>query len=430
MSKENLDKLVEDQQISIKSYSDFLHEIKSNALQHFYALGFPGTRHEEWKYTPTHSFAEQVATQVEPHGVQHAVQLHDPIIDSSIRIVFSNGIFQKDSSTIPDSFQVISITDVEKYEWAKSTFNTLAKNEIEAFTALNTACFLSGIAIRIPKNVVIDDAILIEYYELDSHNTGIKNIRNLVVVEQNASVHIVTKHFINHLHDSHSNIVNEVVLKPNAQCRVYQLQDSLCNSKHITTWEIEQQQDAFCEFFTYAESGKLVRNNIHIALNAPGLTCDTKGVYIATDKNISDQHIKIEHKYPHGTSFQLFRGIVKDEATGVFNGKIFVYKDAQKTDAYQSNKNLLLSDTANMFVKPQLEIFADDVKCSHGAAMGNLDEKALFYCMARGISKEEAKRMLTVAFANEVLKKITYHPIRNYVEKQMLLTLQQENSNT
>ena len=394
-----------------------LSEIKKAALESFVEMKFPTSKNEEWKYTPTLLFAKSELDYSTTYKITGDETLLPSAFEAKVKIVFINGVYSKAHSTTSDLIEVMSITEASSHPRFLNYFNTLANNSTEPYTAFNTCFFKEGVFITVKKNAQIEGAIVIEYHETEAAQHYVQQIRNLLVIETGAIASFIVKHAINHTQSSLSNTFNELIVEENAQATIYLVQNELHHIHHINTWEVEQKRDARCNFFTYSDSASLLRNNLHILMNAAGLTCDTKGIYLASKKNIIDNHLKIEHKHPHCSSFQLYRGIMQDEGTGVFNGKIHVHKYAQKTDAYQSNKNLLLSSNAYIYTKPQLEIFADDVKCSHGATIGNLDEAALFYCTARGIRKETAKMMLTVAFANEVLNQLENEAVQQYVEQ-------------
>lgn len=396
-----------------------LEQSKTEALAHFFRMGFPTTRNEEWKYTPTLGFSKSTIDYGNTYVISNKEVIADSVLASENRIVFINGSLSLHHSTFSADIDFMPMNAAINHPKYISNFNRLANNSAEAYTAFNTAFFSEGAFIVVKKNSSMQIPVLIEYHETEAATDYLQNIRNLIILESAANASIIVKHYVGAAAQSLSNTMNELILEANAQCEVFQIQDQLADIQHINTWEVEQNRDASCHFFTYTDSGQLVRNNLHIAMNAPGLMCDTKGIYIAGKKSVIDNHLKIEHQLPHCNSFQLYRGIMKEEGTGVFNGKILVHKDAQKTDAYQSNKNLLLSPTANIYTKPQLEIFADDVKCSHGATIGNLDENAMFYCLARGIDPITAKSLLINAFANDVVKKVSNHRVKNYIEQTL-----------
>lgn len=419
-----LKKIVDSQLQRINVDSMDGRDAKVNALKNFEQLGFPSTRNEEWKYTPTLSFSKSAIDYALNYIVKGTEDITASAFESEHKIVFINGAYSAAHSLHTEDIELLSIAEAQQHAKYIAYFNSLANNAAEPYTAMNTAFYQEGIFLVVRKNSEVKSPILIEFHEDKESELLIQQIRNLIVFETGAQASIIVKHYVDQKIRSLSNTMTELILEPNAHCDLYQIQDQLGVIQHINTWEIAQNRDSVINFFSYSDSGSLVRNNVHIQMNAPGLTCDTKGIYIADKKNIIDNHLKIEHKFPHCSSFQLYRGIMKEEGTGVFNGKIFVHKDAQKTDAYQSNKNLLLSANAYIYTKPQLEIFADDVKCSHGATIGNLDENALFYCLARGISESTAKALLTRAFANEVIKKMHNYRVMNYVEQAMTVALE------
>jgi Fe-S cluster assembly protein SufD len=414
---QNSSSIIETHLAKLNESNDSVNKHKADAITSFMKMGFPTTRHEEWKYTPTLFFSKSELDYRNSYVVKNSEVLEPSVFESINKIVFINGSISLHHSVFTDDIEVHHIDASASHTLFQAHFNTLANNTKEPYVAFNTSFYMQGVFVVVKKNSVLEQPILIEYHDTSEAVDYLQQIRNLIVFESGAHASIIVKHYTKDAVKSLSNEVNELILYPNSHAKIYLIQDNLHEIQNLNTWEIAQERDANCDVFTYSDSGALVRNNLHIAMNAPGLTCDTKAIYLASKKSIIDNHLKIEHKLPHCSSFQLYRGVMNDEGTGVFNGKIHVHVDAQKTDAYQSNKNLLLSKNANIYTKPQLEIFADDVKCSHGAAIGNIDENALFYLIARGISKATAKSMLTVAFANEVIEKLDNEAVKTYVEK-------------
>jgi Fe-S cluster assembly protein SufD len=241
--------------------------------------------------------------------------------------------------------------------------------------------------------------------------------RTLIYVAANAEVKLVEEEVTIGTSDSFINKVSEIVVEENAQVSIYKIQNEDSHSSCVKTTHVRQLGVSKVNSVTITLNGGVIRNNLNFILEAPGCESNMYGLYCVKGNTHVDNHTIVDNQQPHSLSNELYKGIIDENATGVFNGKIFVRQDAQKTNAYQSNKNVLLSDTATVNTKPQLEIFADDVKCSHGCTIGRLDDEALFYLQARGIGEKAAKALLLHAFAVEILDKIELEPIRQYVDQ-------------
>lgn len=400
----------------------FVHDIRRKAMQTFQKLGLPTTRQEAWKYTNLAPLFKE--------GYQPAVQTKEipsvkeyytfPDIEAH-RLVFVDGVLDESQSEILEEVEGVQIRSLakaikEENPQVKQWFNQLAQTESESLTALNTAFTQDGTFIHVPKGKILSYPILLTFLSTDLQGNHISQPRNLIVAEPNSQVQIIES-FQNLCTDckAFSNKVAEIVVQENATVELYKLQVDENDYRHIGTMQVLQEKNSRFRAYTINLGGELVRNNVNVALKGVNTETDLYGLSVLHGNDHVDNHLYIEHDAPHCYSNQLYKSLVDDKATSVFNGKVMVRPDAQKTNAFQSNKNILLSDNATANSKPELEIYADDVKCSHGATTGQLDESVLFYIQARGINKEMAKAMLNQAFAGEILEKIKIEPLKLYL---------------
>lgn len=404
--------------------NSFIHQHKLDAFDAFDKLGFPTRKSEEWKYTNVAAFTRASLNPLffpSPHLQikKKDFRYYDHI--KANKVVFVNGSYQEHLSEILEQDENIIIKSFNKAieentETIKKYFNKIARNETDVFTALNTSMFGDGFFIHIKKNTTPKYPILWIFISNDNSNCII-NPRNLIIIEPNAQVEIIEDHQGISETDYFINAVSEVYLEENAIMNITSIQNETSHGLHyIGSLEIQQKRNSQLKCTTISLSGKLIRNNIHTSLTDVGCHADLQGLYYGKDHDLIDNHVLIDHISPHCTSNQLYKGILNDDSNGVFNGKIFVKENAIKTLAYQSNKNLLLSDRATINTKPQLEIFADDVKCSHGATCGQIDQNALFYLQTRGLDEATAKSLLMYAFTAEVFDHISNEGIRGYLE--------------
>ncbi len=403
-------------------------ELRKKALAAFEQLGIPTTKHEEWKYTniKTKLSKEFVLTPVESQVSAVVKNYIASLPPYSFRIIFLNGIFHPELSIVPD-LKGVTVSNLRDAHAANSTLlekhlGKLVNLSEEHFAALNTAFVNDGAFIHVQRNVQVHEPIYIQYFFTASDANAFTQTRSLVIVEDGASIQIA-EDFRNASNISvQYNHVSEVYVGQNSTVDMVKLQLEVSNAICVHTLESQVQRDGKISVgtITFASpntgtGNALIRNNVTARLVGQNAHADLNGLYFGKENALIDNHILVDHVAPNCTSNQLYKGVLNDESTGVFNGKIFVKPDAQKTNAFQSSKALLLSNDASINSKPQLEIFADDVKCSHGAAVGQLDDNALFYLRARGIAKQEATQILTYAFAHEVLDHIRSKPIRQFL---------------
>lgn len=406
-----------------------VHKIRSEALQNFEKLGFPTKKLEAWKYTSLNTvlnkdysiFPNKDAT-LELKDVKKYF-IHD--IDS-YKLIFVDGKFSSFlSETTHDTFDVCTMSSAltkPKYKAViENYFNKVAKQD--NMTSLNTAFVNEGAYIYIPKHVEVGKPIQIINFTTGSESAALLQPRNLIIVEENAHVQIIERH--QSLTDNAvlTNSVTEIYANKRANVDYYKIQNDNINASLVDNTFIEQQQESICSVHTFSFGGNITRNNLNFFQKGEHIDSILKGVTIIEEKQHVDHHTLVHHIEPNCESHQDYKGIFDERATGVFNGKVIVEKEAQKTNAYQQNNNVLVSDKATINAKPQLEIFADDVRCSHGCTIGQLDDQALFYMQQRGIPKKEAKALLMYAFANTVLESVKIPEVKSRINKLIAMKL-------
>jgi Fe-S cluster assembly protein SufD len=390
-----------------------LHEVRSNAIKNFENKGFPTKKEEAWKYTSLNAILKNDFS-VFPKK-DNAIEfkevkkyfLHE--IDT-FKLVFIDGIFSSFlSSTTHDGLDVCLMSSAltkPKYKMVIDTyFNQIASKE-ESLTSLNTAFSLEGAYINIPKSKVVDKPIEIIYFSTGTEAALMVQPRNLIVVGENAHVQIVERHQSLNSNPVLTNSVTEIFAQKRAIVDYYKVQNDVQTANLIDNTYIAQKQESRVAVHTFSFGGNITRNNLNFYHQGERIDSTLKGITIIGDKQHVDHFTLVQHATPNCESHQNYKTILNDSSTGVFNGKIFVEKEAQKTDAFQQNNNILIGDKATINAKPQLEIFADDVKCSHGCTIGQLDESAMFYMQQRGIPKKEAKALLMYAFTSEVTNSV------------------------
>ena len=390
-----------------------LHDVRTSAIKNFENKGFPTKKEEAWKYTSLNAILKNdfsvfpnTENTIEYRDVKKYF-LHE--IDS-YKVVFVDGVFSSNlSSTTHDGIDVClmsSALNKPKYKMVIDTyFNQIASKD-ESLTSLNTAFANEGAYINIPKSKVADKPIEIMYFSTGSEKALLVQPRNLVIVGENSHVQIIERHQCLNDNAVLTNSVTEIFAAKRAIVDYYKIQNDAAEANLIDNTYVSQKQESHVSVQTFSFGGNLTRNNLNFYHFGERLTSTLNGITIIGEKQHVDNYTLVHHAAPNCESFQDYKGIFSDRATGVFNGKVYVEKEAQKTNAFQKSNNILLSDKATINAKPQLEIFADDVKCSHGCTVGQLDETALFYMQQRGIPKKEAKALLMYAFSNAVIENI------------------------
>lgn len=406
------------------------NKVKSNAAENLKRLGFPSTRHEEWKYS---NVKKIVDSEFEFHPSSRFTRedlesLDIPKAEGTI-LHFINGIFHADISTVAENSPVEVLTFKEAEEkipdFLNKYYGTISNDKEEAFTAMNTALAHDGVVIHVPKSVTVEEPVILRMIS-DTRNGAVASlVRNLIVVDENAEIKLAESYRTLGDGKAFVNAVNEIFIDKNARVDYYKAQMESDNSSHIGTTQVYQSDNSYFYSATVTINGGFVRNNLNLILDGEHIDSYMYGLYIPNGKQHVDNHTIVDHKKPNSISNELYKGILMDSSTGVFNGKIFVRQIAQKTNAYQNCKNVITTDTATMNTKPQLEIWADDVKCSHGTTTGKLDDEAIFYMQSRGIPKEEAIKLQLTAFAHDVIKEIKIDSIRDFLELEINKKLSQ-----
>ncbi|WP_435261427.1 Fe-S cluster assembly protein SufD [Tenacibaculum sp. nBUS_03] len=400
-----------------------IHEIRTKALQNFEELGFPSKKLEAWKYTSLNSILKEDYSLFPDNEV--AIQLADVKkyfiheIDS-YAIVFIDGKYSSFlSNTTHDEMDICLLSAAftkSKYKPViENYFNKIAKQD--NLTSLNTAYANEGAFIHIPRGVEVEKPIQIINFTTGKENATMLQPRNLVVLENNAHVQIIERHQSLTDNPVLTNSVTEIFTDVHATVDYYKIQNDNINASLVDNTYIEQQRESICSVHTFSFGGNITRNNLNFYQKGERIDSILKGITIIEGKQHVDHHTLVHHIEPNCESHQDYKGIFSERSTGVFNGKVVVEKEAQKTNAYQQNNNVLISDKATINAKPQLEIFADDVKCSHGCTIGQLDDQALFYMQQRGIPKKEAQALLMYAFANTVLESVKIPEVKKRINK-------------
>ena len=406
-----------------------IHAVRKAALKRFTELGFPTLRHEDWRFTNVAPLAKipfKLVTPGESREVSAAeVERASFQVGTSHRLVFVNGFYEPRLSSLLKLPAGVTIGSLAKAmesqpEWIESHLAKYAGFQNQAFTALSTAFIRDGAFVSIPKGKIIEEPIYLLFLTTSDGEGSVAHPRNLILVGENSQVKVVEAYVGLEEEAYFTNAVTEVLAGENAFIDHYKLQRESKEAFHVATLQVQQNRSSNFSTHYVGLGGALVRNEIRVVLDGEGCETTINGLYMAGGRQHMDNHTVLDHARPHCASHELYKGILDGKAHGVFNGKIFVHQDAQKTDAKQTNQTLLLSEDAVINTKPQLEIYADDVKCTHGATVGQLDEEGIFYLRTRGIGLEQAKNLLTFAFANAVIERIKIEPLRNQLERELL----------
>ena len=401
-----------------------LHDIRTDAIKNFENKGFPTKKEEAWKYTSLNSILKndfsvfpKNETLIEFSDVKKYF-LHE--IDT-YKVVFIDGVFNSFlSSTTHDGLDICLMSSAltkAKYKLVIDQYFNKIANHNESLTSLNTAFANEGAYIRVPKSKIVDKPIEIMYFSTGSEAALLVQPRNLIVVQENAQVQIIERHQSLNENATLTNSVTEIFAEKRAIIDYYKIQNDNLEANLIDNTYVSQQQESSVAVNTFSFGGNLTRNNLNFYHFGERIVSYLNGITIIGDSQHVDHYTLVRHATPNCESHQDYKGIFSDKAIGVFNGKIFVEKEAQKTNAFQKSNNILLSDKATINAKPQLEIFADDVKCSHGCTIGQLDETAMFYMQQRGIPKKEAKALLMYAFSNAVIESIKIPELKQRITK-------------
>jgi Fe-S cluster assembly protein SufD len=402
-----------------------LADFHAENWNNFSAWGLPAIKHEEWKYTRIKNvFNDKMivnnASGLDAAGVQ---QYFLPGQLAKNAIVFINGVYSSSLSSIAETNETLvvkslaSAAEDEDAEFVKTNLGHSQRYHQDGINALNAAFAAGGVYIKVKKGKKVEHPVVIYHIADASVGFIFSQPRILVNVEQAAEVVLLETYTKIGSDDSLTNEVIEICAAQDANVNYIKIQDEGKGANHTGTTHIRQLAKCVTHAVTLTLSGSIVRNNLNMVMEAANSESHMYGLYLLNGETLADNHTIVDNQQPNCLSNELYKGIMDEKSTGVFNGKIFVRQDAQKTNAYQSNKNILIGDSASANTKPQLEIFADDVKCSHGCTIGKLDQDAMFYLKARGISELNARALLLHAFAVDILDQIKDEEIRNYADK-------------
>jgi Fe-S cluster assembly protein SufD len=418
----------------------WLQSLREHGLARFEALGFPTTKNEDWHFTSVAPIAEQLFQLAVPAAEpadrrESSRRKADAVSALGVRpadierfgfgetawhtLVFLNGVYTPDLSTASGEVVVGSLAHaidagnpvVERY------LGRIAGFDRHAFTALNTAFVRDGALIEVLPDADVAEPIHLVFV---SEGDRVSHPRNLIIAGRHSRATIVESYVSLREGTYFTNAVTEIVVGEGAHLDHYKIQRESENAFHVGTLQAKQEANSQFHSFSFAVGGSLARTNIYTALDGDAATCTLNGLYLTDGTQHIDNQTSIEHIAPNCPSHEVYKGVLDGRSHGVFNGKVYVHPEAQKTDGKQSNNNLLLSPQARVDTKPQLEIFADDVKCTHGATVGRLDDVAMFYLNSRGIGPERARTLLTYAFAADVLESIELPAVKNALEKLVL----------
>ncbi len=403
--------------------SDF-HKVRKDAINKFAQLALPTQKDEEWKYTNISSLQKHnfLPVAMKPNVSSETINkfLFDKMEHSLL--VFVNGNYSSELSKpidIPKGVVIGSLADSLKNNNSvvKKHLGKYAKNENYFFTTLSSAFTRDGAFIYVPDGKIIEDPIHIMFITKSGSEKILTQPRNLFVAGKNSQVTIIEHYFSEEDSVYFTNAVTEIVADENAIVDHIKLQEESNKAFHIARMEVDQERSSNFSSHLISRGAEISRNDFNARFNDEGGECMLNGLFMIGDEQLFDAHTMIDHAKPHCSSHEHYKGILQDKSRGVFNGKVMVRPDAQKTNAFQENNTILLSDNAVMNTKPQLEIFADDVKCSHGATIGKLNDEAKFYLKSRGIGEEAATAILIHAFASDVITSIKIPALRNYLEE-------------
>lgn len=397
--------------------ADIVDAATDEALGALGRLAIPTRKTEAWKYTPLNKVLKGQWHAAEQGKMVSPEELDIAQFDAHKVWVIDGEVMIEDSE-LPDGLSLLSMG--EALRSSKSDFEAVyakqADHKNEIMVALNTAYASGGVFLKLDKGVQMDKPIHVVHVYTQPQTAVFT--RNIIIAEQGSKGHMA--HSFVHLHGPiHSNVITEVKVGDNAQFTLDKFQTGLDDSYHYSSEEVYQRRDAVFTQNTLTISGAWTRNDPHVRLQAENSICHLNGAYMPDGKELVDNHSIIDHLKPNCESHELYKGVIYDQGKGVFNGKVFVRQDAQQTNAYQQNANVVMSERGSMNSKPELEIYADDVKCSHGSTTGQIDNDALFYLQCRGLSKDKAKQLLVNAFIGDVVERLQIPAAQDWVWHQL-----------
>jgi Fe-S cluster assembly protein SufD len=404
----------------------WMFPLRKAGMARFAELGFPTTRQEDWRFTNVAPIAKlpfKPAFEPTREAIDPEVLGNLPLGElPAFRLVFVNGHFSPNLSsteTPPGGAVITSLAKaLETNEPAlEKHLARYANQEQQPFTALNTAFFQDGAFIKLPKDLELEKPVHLLYISTAKEPGTTYSPRNLIIADHGSRATVFESYHSAREAACLTNTVTELVVGDGVNLEHCKFQDESLASYHIAALHADIGRNSNVIWHSISTGARLARNNIRTVLAGEGLECTLNGLYLTRADQLADHHMVVEHAQPHCASHEYFNGILDGRSKGVFHGRILVRPAAQKTDAKQTNKNLLLSDDATVDTKPQLEIYADDVKCTHGATIGQLNEDSIFYLRARGIGMETARRMLIHSFAGEIIERIRHRPLRDALDK-------------
>ncbi len=419
------------------SAPEWLQSLRAKGMARFEALGFPTMKNEDWHFTSVAPIAERIfrPAMTSHAGVSSEGSTAGMVARADLTrftfgqpawhtLIFVNGEFSENLSSYAGLGERVRVSSLSKAVRSgighpERHLGKIAGFDNHPFTALNTAFIRDGAFIELQKDAVVEQPIHLIFIS-EGQGESVSHPRNLIVAAQNSRASIIESYLCIRDTAYFTNAVTEISIGEGARVDHYKIQRESEKAFHVGTTHIRQARDSQLHSFSFAVGGSLARTNIYTCLDGDAATCTLNGLYLADGVQHIDNQTSIEHIAPNCPSHEIYKGVLAGRSHGVFNGKVYVHPEAQKTDGKQSNNNLLLSPNARVDTKPQLEIFADDVKCTHGATVGRLDEVAMFYLNSRGIGPETARTLLTYAFAADVLETIALQPLREELERSVL----------
>ena len=442
-SSDNYNKAVDKYILNFKKFEKnlngesktFFHHYRKNAINQLKALSFPTLKNEKWRFTNVlpllrENFKLNSGTKANTISDVNIDSFVFKEIDSEV-LVFVNGVFNKKLSKINKLQNGVIIGSLQE---SLNLGDSVIKKHIgkylkieDGFDALNAAFTTDGVFVYLPKGVILQRPIQVLFV------STLENIftlpRNLIIAQANTQAKIIFNYVGENENTYFTDVVDEIAIEENSIVDIYKIQNESKKAYHLNKTVIHQGNASTLNHFSLSFGALLCRNDLSSKLDGEGISCNLNGLYLGNTNQHVDNYTLLEHSKPNSESSELYKGILDDKAHGVFHGKILVHQDAQKTNAYQTNKTILLSDDATINTKPQLEIYADDVKCSHGATVGQLDKDALFYIKSRGIPSELAKSMLIRAFVSDVIEKISIDKLKEQLNHFIFEHLSQKEIN-
>ena len=399
--------------------TEWLKEQREKCFEKFIELGFPDNRIEEWKYTNIKKIANEeyrISKNQEKLNISEFTK-YEP------RIVLVNGRISKEMSSFPEKIEILPLIEAIENGILKREIFEDNRMEENPFWALNTAFMNSGLYLRIPNGIQITEPVLIINIANSDETPTICHPRNIIEVEKGGKLSVMEHYIDNGKKDTLTNSVTQIYTEENGLVEHIMKTNLSERGVHIGNVNAYQERDSKINTHNFCMGGKVIRNDLNFSLRGNGSYCEMNGLYLVDGDEHVDNHTTVEHLVPHCSSKEHYKGIVGGKGSAVFNGRIHVHEKAQKTDAIQNNENLLMTDDAVIHTKPELEIYADDVKCTHGATIGQIDEDALFYLRCRGIEKKEAREIMIKAYVGEIIERVENEKIQNMLETEIMASL-------